>query len=98
TSGGKMQTNKKCCCRFWTSIISGIIFVVIAIVHLLRAILGWSATIDGTEFPLWLSWLIVVIAAILAGLNFRSCYCKKCDQCTKPCCTKDLPVPPPKTR
>jgi hypothetical protein len=92
----KMENQKKCNCRNCTSIISGIVFALIAVVHLLRLVLGWSVTMNGSEFPAWPSWIAVGIGAVLAGLNFFSCCCKKCGHCPNKCCNKEVNVPPPK--
>ena len=92
-----MENQKKCSCRYCTNIISGIAFLLIAIVHLLRAVLDWSFIINGTELPHWASWLVVVIGAVLAGVNFFSCCCKKCGTCQNRCCSKEGINLPPKT-
>ena len=47
------------------------LFVVIAVSHLLRIIFGWSAQIGGLDIPVWVSWLAVVIAGALAYFGFR---------------------------
>jgi len=46
--------------------VSTAIFVVVAIVHLVRAVYGWELVIGGWEAPLWVSWLGVVVAGVLA--------------------------------
>ena len=51
--------------------VAGAIFVVIAVLHLLRAILGWNAVIGSFAVPLWLSWVAVVVAAFLAYSAFK---------------------------
>jgi hypothetical protein len=40
-----------------------IIFAIVAVMHLLRLVLGWNATLDGTEIPMWVS----VVALVLTG-------------------------------
>ena len=47
------------------------IFAVIALLHLLRLVLGWDAMIGGWAVPTWLSWVALVIAASLAYQGFR---------------------------
>lgn len=49
----------------------GVIFSVIAILHLLRAVLGWNAVIGTFSVPMWLSWVAVVVAAFLAYSAFK---------------------------
>lgn len=45
---------------------TGIIFLVIALLHLTRAMYGWEAVINGWSVPLWLSLVVVLIAGYLA--------------------------------
>lgn len=44
----------------------GVIFSVIGVLHLLRAVLWWEAAIAGWNVPMWLSWLAIVVSAVLA--------------------------------
>lgn len=46
--------------------LTGVIFLLIAVLHLLRILYGWTAAIDGWVVPLWLSWVALIIAAYLA--------------------------------
>ncbi|MEK6837829.1 MAG: hypothetical protein AABX69_04200 [Nanoarchaeota archaeon] len=48
----------------------GVIFAVIAVLHLLRAVLGWNAVIGTFSVPMWLSWVALVVAAFLAYTAF----------------------------
>lgn len=48
-----------------------IIFSLMALLHALRLIYGWSAVIGGFEIPMWLSGLAIIIAAYLAYSAFR---------------------------
>jgi len=43
-----------------------VIFALVAIVPALRMLLGWSITVDGTDVPMWVSVVGLVIAAGLA--------------------------------
>ena len=43
----------------------GIIFLVIGLLHLLRAINGWEAVMGGYVIPVWFSWVAVLIAGYL---------------------------------
>jgi hypothetical protein len=43
-----------------------VIFAIVAVMHLLRFVLGWDATIARTEIPMWVSVLALVIAGVLA--------------------------------
>ncbi len=51
--------------------VSGVIFLLIAVLHALRIAYGWSAQIGGWTVPLWLSWAALVIAGYLAWSAFR---------------------------
>ena len=46
--------------------ISGVIFGVIAVMHLARIVQGWPAQIGTFEVPTWLSWLAMAVAGYLA--------------------------------
>lgn len=54
----------------FTTIAVGV-FALVALLHVLRLILGWEATIQGSVVPLWVSWLGVVIAGGLAIMLWR---------------------------
>jgi len=43
-----------------------VIFGIVALMHVLRLLLGWDATIAGTEIPMWVSVAALVIAGGLA--------------------------------
>ena len=49
---------------------AGVIFAVIAVLHLLRILLGWEAIIGGWHVPVWLSWLALVVSGVLAYTAF----------------------------
>lgn len=51
--------------------IVGTIFGVIAMLHVLRLLLGWSIVIGGYTFPMWLSWIGLLVAGFLAYESFR---------------------------
>jgi hypothetical protein len=46
--------------------VSGMIFAIVAIAHGVRAIAGWSAVVDGTSIPIWVSWGVVAGAGLLS--------------------------------
>ncbi|MBI2475644.1 MAG: hypothetical protein HYV67_00150 [Candidatus Taylorbacteria bacterium] len=48
------------------SLVSGAIFLLIAILHALRIYNGWPAQIGAVEIPVSLSWVALVIAGYLA--------------------------------
>ena len=47
-------------------IVSTIIFAVVAVMHLLRLVLGWSVVLGMTSIPLWVSLLAVLVSASIA--------------------------------
>lgn len=51
--------------------VTGLLLAVVAVVHLLRAVLGWEASIGGWDVPVWLSWVAVVIAGYLAYSAYK---------------------------
>jgi hypothetical protein len=57
------------------NLIAGLIFAVVALLHLLRAYMGWQVVIADWTVPMWLSWIAFVVAAGLAyfglGLALR---------------------------
>lgn len=50
-----------------------IVFYVIATLHVIRIISGWTVIVDGYEIPIWLSWAMAVSCTYLgwriASLN-----------------------------
>ena len=43
-----------------------VIFGIVALLHLLRAVLGWDLRIAGWHVPVWLSYTAVVVAGYLS--------------------------------
>ena len=54
----------------FTTIAVGV-FALVALLHILRLVFGWEATIQGSVIPLWVSALGVVIAGGLAIMLWR---------------------------
>lgn len=50
---------------------SSIIFLLVAILHLLRIVLNWDVMIGGWHFPTWTSIVAVVVAGFLSFAGFR---------------------------
>jgi len=48
-----------------------VVFTLVAVVHLLRILLGWEVTIQGAVVPMWVSYLGLIIAGGLAFLLWR---------------------------
>ena len=51
--------------------IAGIIFGLVAFVHLVKVLFAWDANIGGWEVPLWISYIAVVIAGFLAYSAYK---------------------------
>jgi hypothetical protein len=45
--------------------ISGVIFGIVAVLHLLRVVNGWALVLGPWSAPMWVSWLGIVVPAIL---------------------------------
>ncbi len=52
--------------------LAAVIFALIAILQLTRAVAGWPVTSGATEIPIWLSWLAAGVAAGLAWVGYRA--------------------------
>ena len=53
-------------------LIAAIIFGIIAILHLLRIIFSWEATIGGFNVPLYFSYIGVVVAGYLCWAMYKA--------------------------
>ena len=51
-------------------IVSTVIFAMVAVMHLIRLVLGWSVVLGMTSVPFWVSLLVVLISASLAIWGF----------------------------
>jgi hypothetical protein len=53
--------------------VAALIFVIVALLQLARAVSGWPVTVGTTiSVPLWASWIACVVAAGLAWLGFAA--------------------------
>jgi hypothetical protein len=48
------------------SVTAGVIFALVALVHLVRIYFGWPIAISSWSVPMWASWLALIVAAGLA--------------------------------
>jgi hypothetical protein len=48
------------------------IFALIALLQLIRIVMGWSVTLNGVDVPFWVSWIAVTVAGALSFVGFRS--------------------------
>lgn len=51
--------------------VSGVIFLIIAILHLLRLVLKWEAAIGGWSVPMWFSIVALFFAGYLGYQGLR---------------------------
>ena len=54
-------------------LISGTLFAVVALAHLLRLVFDWPILVDGTDIPLWVSWFGLAVPGALAVWAFSLC-------------------------
>ena len=52
--------------------LAAVIFGVIALLHLIRAVLGLEAMIASYEIPAWISYFAVIVAGYLAWLMYNA--------------------------
>jgi len=45
---------------------TGLIFLLIAVLHLLRLVFGWETSFEGRAVPQWLSVIALIVAGYLA--------------------------------
>lgn len=56
------------------STIASVVLALIAIVQLLRFVLGWEVVVNGVSIPLWASAIAFVVAATLATMVWREAH------------------------
>lgn len=54
------------------SLVAGSIFLLVALVHVLRLAFGWTAVIAGWAVPMWVSWIALLIAGFLGFEGVRN--------------------------
>ena len=47
------------------------VFAIVALLHLLRVLLGWNVVIGGLMVPVWASVVAGILAAVLAAMVAR---------------------------
>lgn len=52
-------------------IVSSTVFLLVALMHLVRIVSGWDVTIGGQSIPLVASWIAAAVAAFLSYTGFR---------------------------
>lgn len=53
-------------------LVSAIVFGLFAFLHLVRVLAHWSIQIGNVTFPLWGSWIALVVGVVLTVWAFRS--------------------------
>jgi hypothetical protein len=53
------------------SLVAGIIFTIIALLHFVRIIYGWDPVVEGWTVPKWLSWVALIVSGYLGYEGLR---------------------------
>jgi hypothetical protein len=53
------------------SVVAGVVFAVVAVLHLLRIYMNWPVVMADWSVPMWVSWVGLVIAGGLAFFGLR---------------------------
>jgi len=53
------------------TMIAVVVFALVALLHLLRLVLGWQITLNAVVIPIWASAVGLVITAVLAVMLYR---------------------------
>ena len=53
------------------ALLAALIFTLVAVLQLTRAVAGWPIAVGTVSVPLWASWVAFVVAAVLAWLGFK---------------------------
>ena len=62
----------RCCCL----VVASVLFMLVAVGHLVRLIMGWKVTVGDYAMPMWLSVVVLVVSAGLS-VAFWMCSCCK---------------------
>ena len=52
------------------SLVAGLIFLLVAVMHVLRLALKWEVVLNGWSVPLWVSGVAMLVAGFLASEGF----------------------------
>jgi hypothetical protein len=74
------ENNKKRHCHCAPTLLSGVVFAIIAIMQFLRWILAWDLVVAGHHIPQWPSLILGIVLALLALWNFCRCCCCRCKE------------------
>ena len=53
------------------SIVIGVFFSLITLLHIGRVAFGWNVTVGNAVIPMWLSWIAIVVGAYFAYQSFK---------------------------
>ena len=53
------------------TLIAIVVFALVALLQLLRFVMGWEVTVNGVAIPIWASGIAFLIAATLAFMLWR---------------------------
>ena len=53
------------------NLVTGMIFAIIVVVHILRLYMGWPVVIGTWTAPIWLSWIGCIVGGALSYSGFR---------------------------
>jgi len=54
------------------NLVTGVVFLIVSVLHLFRAILGWQAVIGTFVLPVWISWFGLLLAGYLSYQGLRN--------------------------
>jgi hypothetical protein len=54
------------------SLVAGVVFAIVALLHLLRVALGWQVVIGEFSVPMWFSWIGIIVAPTLSYFGLRN--------------------------
>jgi len=64
--------------------VASVLFMLVALGHLARLVMGWKVVVGTYEMPMWLSVVVLVVCVGLSvGMWVCSC-CKKCEAAVPP--------------
>jgi hypothetical protein len=58
-------------------LVVGLIFLLIAVIHVLRLVLKWQAVLNGWSVPMWISAIAILITAYLSFEGLKLGWTKK---------------------
>jgi len=53
------------------SLVAGVVFGVVAVIQILRIVMGWDVMIGGWAVPIWFSWIAAPVAGFLSFTGLR---------------------------